>query len=455
MKKIRCAIYDRVSTDIQVESGLSLDTQKELLTEYANTNNFEIVGYYVDEGLTARKKLQNRKDFQRLLNDIKQDKIDLVLVTKLDRWFRNVRDYHNTQAILEEHNCNWKTILEDYDTSTADGQLKINIMLAVAQNESDRTSERIKVVFEHKRRNGEHLTGAAPYGYILVDKKLQKDPEREHIVDELFRHYFLTFSKRQAIYHVVELFGDAAPSVYQANRILGHETYAGKNGNNLNFCDPYITLQQFEKIQKVSSSKIYPSSTHNVYIFSQLIVCPLCGAHFSGFTKKQRLKDGSFSYYKRYRCGNKFSKEKHKGGGACISETVIEAYMLENVYPELQNRLYKIQNIDKKQEKRDETKAIRAEMDRLNTIYMKGRVSEDYYESQYTILEKRLNEEIEKNKIVSVEDYKHIQQMFCGEWKSIYEKLDDTHKRAFWKRTIKEIYIDKDTHKICGFKFLI
>ena len=69
-QKIRCAIYDRVSTDLQVEKGLSLDTQKELLTEYALSHGYEIVDYYVDEGLTARKKLQNRKDFQRLLNDI-------------------------------------------------------------------------------------------------------------------------------------------------------------------------------------------------------------------------------------------------------------------------------------------------------------------------------------------------------------------------------------------------
>ena len=155
---IRCAIYDRVSTDIQVQQGLSLDTQKELLTEYANTHGYEIVDYYIDEGLTARKKLKNRRDFMRLLDDIRADKIDLVLVTKLDRWFRNVKDYHNVQAILEEHHCNWKTVLEDYDTSTADGQLKINIMLAVAQNESDRTSERIKVVFEHKKRNQEQWT---------------------------------------------------------------------------------------------------------------------------------------------------------------------------------------------------------------------------------------------------------------------------------------------------------
>ena len=90
--------------------------------------------------------MQNRKDLLRLLEDVKKDKIDIILVTKLDRWFRSVKDYHNTQAILEEHHCSWKTILEDYDSSTADGQLKINIMLSVSQNEADRTSERNRYV---------------------------------------------------------------------------------------------------------------------------------------------------------------------------------------------------------------------------------------------------------------------------------------------------------------------
>ena len=62
MPKIRCAIYDRVSTEIQAKEGLSLDAQKQALTDYAISHGYEIVGYYADEGLTARKKMQNRKD---------------------------------------------------------------------------------------------------------------------------------------------------------------------------------------------------------------------------------------------------------------------------------------------------------------------------------------------------------------------------------------------------------
>ncbi len=108
---IRCAIYDRVSTDLQVEKGLSLATQKDDLTQYAKDHGYVIVGYYEDEGITARKKMKNRKDLMRLLDDVKADKVDLILVTKLDRWFRNVKDYHNTQEILDAHHCNWKNHL--------------------------------------------------------------------------------------------------------------------------------------------------------------------------------------------------------------------------------------------------------------------------------------------------------------------------------------------------------
>ena len=194
-KRIRCAIYDRVSTDMQVKDGLSLDAQREALTAYAVSHGYEIVGVYSDEGLTARKKLQNRKNLIRLLNDVKADKIDLILVARLDRWFRNVKDYHNTQAILEAHGCNWKTIYEEYDTTTSNGRFAINIMLSVNENECDRDSERIRSVFEYKKLQKQNLCGKPAYGYKMdAQKHLVKDPATKHIVEDIFDHYFTTFS---------------------------------------------------------------------------------------------------------------------------------------------------------------------------------------------------------------------------------------------------------------------
>lgn len=154
-KKVRAAIYIRVSTEEQHLNGLSLPAQRQALTEYALKNEYEITGYYADEGISARKSMRIRKELQRLLKDVQQDRIDMILVTKLDRWFRNIKDYQITQEILEAHHCCWKTIFESYDSSTANGQMVINIMLSVNQAESDRTSERIKAVFDYKRANGE------------------------------------------------------------------------------------------------------------------------------------------------------------------------------------------------------------------------------------------------------------------------------------------------------------
>ncbi len=450
-KIIRCAIYDRVSTDLQAQHGLSLDTQKEILTEYAKSHNYEIIDYYVDEGLTARKKLQNRKEFLRLLEDIKADRIDLVLVTKLDRWFRNVKDYHNTQAILEEHHCNWKTVLEDYDTSTADGQLKINIMLAVAQNESDRTSERIKVVFEHKKRNQEHLNGPIPFGYTVVNKKLQKDKATEDITKDIFQQYFSCLSKRKTIMYILEHYGDRAPTQYQINRIITSEIYAGIRYGKAGYCDPYITPEQHKQILLTCDSKTYPA-TKEPYLFSQLMKCPCCGAGLTGYIKRHKCKDGTITTHKRYRCSRKFGSHP---GGVCISESRVEEYLLVHLSPELQSRIYQIQQCQKQKPKKDNTWKIKAEMERLNLLFQKGRITLDYYDEQYARLERSLLEEQREQNIVSVESYRKLREKISGNWEALYEKLDYEHRKIFWKSIIAEIYIDRDSHKISGFDFLI
>lgn len=450
-KLIKCAIYDRVSTEEQALYGISLATQVEDLTRYATDHGYEIVGYYSDEGITARKKLENREGFQRLLSDVKKDKIDLILVTKLDRWFRNVRDYHNTQAILEAHHCNWKTIYEDYDTSTADGQLKINIMLAVAQNECDRTSERIKVVFAHKFRNREHITGAAPYGYILVNKKLEKDPQREHIVNEIFEHYFKTFSKRDTIFHIMEKYKDDEKlSIYKINRVLGNESYCGRYNGISGYHPAYITEQQYQQIKTISSSKTY-AFTDGTYIFSGLLKCPVCKNNLSGFVKRNKLKDGSYSIYRRYRCCAKLTRHK---GSPCITEHIIESYMIEHLWPELQRCIYEAKQAAPA-EKIDKTPKIKAEMDRLNILFQKGRISDEYYDSQFEKLEKELKQLQFEQKIDKEKAYKEIEKKLQGNWEDIYNQLDLKHKQIFWKRIIKEIHIDPKTNKICGFSFLI
>lgn len=164
---VRVALYCRVSTEEQAVHGLSIEAQREALDTWATENHVQVVDRYIDAGISARKPASKRPELQRLLADVRSGQIDLIVFTKLDRWFRNIAEYYKVQEALETHRVDWKTIHEDYDTSTASGRLKINIMLSVAQDEADRTSERIKAVFASKMERQEPCVGRLPTGYKL------------------------------------------------------------------------------------------------------------------------------------------------------------------------------------------------------------------------------------------------------------------------------------------------
>lgn len=456
MPKIRCAIYDRVSTDMQVKEGLSLEAQKAALTDYALSHGYEIVGYYADEGITARKKMQNRRDLLRLLRDVEEDKIDLILVTKLDRWFRNIKDYHNTQAILEAHNCNWKTIFEEYDTSTANGRFAINIMLSVNENECDRTSDRINSVFAYKKSRKEHLNGRPAYGYISNgEKKLVKDPATAPIVDEIISYYFTTYSKKATVSYILSKYADSpvCPTMYQVNRVLSNETYTGRKYGIDDYCPAYMTAELLEKIRSVSDAKIIPHQIEP-FLFSSMIKCPVCGKNMNGFVKRQHLKGGGISEYKRYRCGAKFT-EYHNG--ACLSESVVEDYLLTHIADQVRiDMLSMLQQEKELQRRPDKSAAIRAELVRLNNMYQKGRIGEEYYDEQYALLTEKLEActpavtiDIE----ASLEAYKALADTFSEGWLDMYSGLDIQHKKSFWKEVIREIHVDPVSRKICGFQF--
>jgi hypothetical protein len=105
-----------------------------------------------------------------MLNDVEQDKIDIILFIKIDRWFRSVKDYYKIQEILEAHGVDWKTTMESYDTSTASGRLYVNIRLSIAQDESDRTGERIKFINDNKVSKGKVISGSVPLGLRIKNK---------------------------------------------------------------------------------------------------------------------------------------------------------------------------------------------------------------------------------------------------------------------------------------------
>lgn len=99
--------------------------------------------------------------------------------------------------------------------------------------------------------------------------------------------------------------------------------------------------------------------------------------------------------------------------------------------------------------------ALKSELQRLNILYQKGRISDEYYEEQYALLESEIEKESQNEDAeVFMQRMEELKKEFSGNWKELYDMLDAQHKNAFWKRIVSEITIDENTHKINGFKFL-
>lgn len=92
-----------------------------------------------------------------------------------------------------------------------------------------------------------------------------------------------------------------------------------------------------------------------------------------------------------------------------------------------------------------------AERDRLNTMFLKGRISEEYYDKRYA----ELTEKINQSNVIEIADYSEIHKKFSGDWVEVYQSLYNRHRQAFWKGIIKEVRFDAQTHKIKDFSFLV
>ena len=292
------ALYIRVSTEEQALNGDSLRTQREELTKYALANGFHIYNIYEDDGFSATN--LNRPALQRMLKDVKQNKINRILITKLDRLSRGVRNYYKVLDVLDEHEVFWQTIFEKYDSSTANGRLHINIMLSVAENESAQTSERIRSVFKTKIENKELIAGKIPIGLKKENKKLIIDEDKKQIILDAFQFYkettsaYRTFQKLDLKYPELQL------NYMRTYRILTNKLYIGikstKYGDIKNFCPPIIDNITFENTQRLLKKNARKPSCKNSdgYIFQGLLKCAECGYTLGG---KFYSKNTEYSKY--------------------------------------------------------------------------------------------------------------------------------------------------------------
>lgn len=411
---MRVALYSRVSTEEQALHGLSIEAQKSALDSWAV--NHTIVDHYTDLGVSARKPISKRPELQRLLRDIEKGLIDLVAFTKLDRWTRNIREYYKAEDVLEAHNVAWRAIQEDYETETAAGRLKVNIMLAVAQDEADRTSERIKTVFADKRRKGLQPTGSVPIGIQLVNGK-DAPSQDAPTVKAIFAAYIAERSTRA----VAQKFGRTANGVAW---IIHNRRYLDAGVVDA------VTWETANSIAEQRSQRHV--RTDRVFLFSGLLFCK-CGSRLAAAA----VPAGGKEYY-YYRC---ISKNQGRAcPGTYISEKKVEAFLLENIVAKAEDVNLTIR---KKQKARPSVSSLREKQDKLTDLYMNDLVTREKYETEFRALQAQISE-AEKEPL-SV-DTTELKTALDG-----YHKLSRKAKKAFWSRLLSRVDIDGESIKFALF----
>lgn len=434
------AIYLRVSSDRQAKTGDSLREQLETLQDYADRHEDMVVSdTYIDDGISGQKLA--RDEFTRLIDDVKAGNIDIILFTKLDRWFRSLRHYLNTQATLEEYNVSWTAVSQPFfDTTTAHGRAFVAQSMTWAELEAQNDSERILAVFDSKVRFGEVISGTAPLGYKIKNKKLVPNEDAKFVV-EIFERYKKTSSLVDVMLYMRETHGiDRTTSTYRRS-ILKNRKYIGEFRDNLNYCEPIIDRETFDLVQVLLSRNIKANKSHD-YMFAGMVRCADCNsamaAHQVHGIGHPRL-DGTRKKYKRsgYRCKKHFD-QKLCDNKKILFETTLEKYLISHLREDIEEYIAEYElavspvvNANAKRKK------IEDKIERLKDLYLNGLVTMDEFKLDRAKLIDQLNAIPTQNE--PKKDLSKIKELLNSSFEDIYDTFDFNEKVRFWRSILKEV----------------
>lgn len=261
-KLIRCAIYTRKSSEEGLEQDFnSLDAQREACEAYIKSQMHEgwilLEKQYNDGGYSGG--TMERPAFKALLKDIENDKIDIVVVYKVDRLTRSLMDFSKIIDVFDRHETSFVSITQQFNTTTSMGRLTLNILLSFAQFEREVTGERIRDKIAASKKKGMWMGGKVPLGYIKEDKKLVIHKEDAKRVQMIFDKYLELKSVPKLMQYLkeneIKTKTDKYFSKGQLYHLLVNKVYIGKithkdkvyEGEH----DAIISEEIFEEVQKL------------------------------------------------------------------------------------------------------------------------------------------------------------------------------------------------------------
>ncbi len=235
--KLRCAVYTRKSTDEGLDKEFNtLDAQREACEAYVASQRAEgwtLVRDRYDDGGFSGGTLE-RPALKRLLADIEQDLVDVIVVYKIDRLSRSLMDFAKLVETMEAHGVTFVSVTQSFNTTTSMGRLTLNILLSFAQYEREIIGERIRDKVAASKARGMWMGGKVPLGYEVTNRKL--------VVNE---------SEAARVRRIFELFVETGSGVETVRRLQA-EGITSKSGKLLDKGDVYKALNQRTYIGEVT-----------------------------------------------------------------------------------------------------------------------------------------------------------------------------------------------------------
>lgn len=307
------AAYLRVSTDEQVEHGISLPAQKSRLLAYAQAQGWELYDYYIDDGYSG--KSLDRPAMQRMMDDAQNKKFNYIIVIKLDRLSRRQKDVlYLLEDILEPNNVGFKSVTEPFDTTTPFGKASIGMMAVFAQLERETIVERVKMAKKEAAKQGRFGGGGTPFGYSydLAKKMLMIDYEYSPTVELIYSLYESgKYGFRLLANDLIRRnISSPAGGVWYKDtvkKILSNPTYAGYIHRRTELSEgkhqSIIDRDRWHRVQDMISGGYVPRPKKDSdNLLTGVIFCGRCEARMRFKTQTRRnandpLKDRAQKYY--------------------------------------------------------------------------------------------------------------------------------------------------------------
>lgn len=442
------AIYQRASDDKQdYDDAVSIEMQNDTINKFCDYKDFANKKYYTE--IKSARTLKGRLELDKLLKDVKKGRIKRIVIYKLDRLTRNLRDLMNILHLLEKHDVELHSTYENIDTKSPSGRMLVQVLGIVAEWESANTSKRVKDAMMLRTRQGRWLS-VAPYGFDLIDGNLSINEVESELLQIAFSKVLEEgYSLAAAERYINDNYGTNWKPDFLTRKIDQESTVGNtyRNGEVIyDTHDGIISTETRDKLRAIRDSRASLSRNrgHHNDIFRRKIKCYNCTNFLTLSANKRR--DGTYNY--SYTCSQCFKRHRL---AVNVAETVMEETLLNymtNV--ELDGFSSEDKEIPDSQKKRSELRKelgrLKKKRERIQRAWINEMIPDEdleRYQKEIDTEESKVREELDSivdEGSITDEELKELRVVFS----EAYRGLTRNEKIRFIQTHFRELHFERE-----------